>query len=111
MKIEVDLSETASVTPLPVKPKARAEDGPYLDRAPFKCAHVHGFTVDESLEQVTCRTCGERLNPMWVLSQLCNSETRWRQSREQYQDEMKRLKERSRTKCEHCGKMTRISNR
>lgn len=48
---------------------------------------------------------------MFVLKMLMQAESRWNQTRESYQEEMKRLRERSRTKCQHCGQMTRISGR
>ena len=46
---------------------------------------------------------------MFVLESLMHQESRWMRTREAYQEEMKRLDERSRTKCQHCGQMTRIS--
>ncbi len=48
---------------------------------------------------------------MFVLRRLASEETSWKRHREVYIDEMKRLKERSRTKCYHCGKMTEISRK
>ncbi len=38
-------------------------------------------------------------------------ESQWMRTRAAHQDEMRRLRERSRTKCDHCGKITRISSR
>jgi hypothetical protein len=48
---------------------------------------------------------------MFVLKILATEETQWSRARERYMDEMQRLRERSRTKCWHCGKMTEISRR
>jgi hypothetical protein len=71
---------------------------------------VHGqFQIDSSLDVVTCGICEEKLNPMFVLKRLAQQDSRFRQNSEIYQDQMKRLAERSRTKCEHCKNMTRIS--
>lgn len=91
--------------PGPVPP-----DGQYLRLAPFACSHHNGpFLVDERLAEVTCSRCKEKLNPMWVLTQLTHTESRWHQFFARYQDELARLKERSRTKCRRCGEMTPIS--
>ena len=75
-----------------------------------ECRHDRSI-VDERKTEVTCADCGEKLNPIWVLSQLANKESGWFRSRDRYQDEMKRLEERSRTRCQKCGYMTRISRR
>lgn len=72
------------------------------------CRHTR-FIVDEKLEQVTCRDCGERLSPMFALVQLANKETEYHALHERYHDELKRLSARQKTKCQHCGQMTRIS--
>jgi len=74
------------------------------------CWHKR-FTVDERSETVECRDCGEKLNPMWVLAKVANQENRAVSNIERYQEEMARLKKRSRTKCLNCGKMTPISGR
>lgn len=73
-----------------------------------KCYHGP-FIVDSDNAEVTCGKCGEKLNPMVVLDRLARKESQYRATAERYQEEMKRLAERSRTKCQHCGKMTRIS--
>ncbi|WP_232341271.1 hypothetical protein [Burkholderia pseudomallei] len=63
----------------------------------------------EPRDEVTCADCKEKLNPMWVLKQLSQAEHRYHELHARYHDELKRLSERSRTKCQHCGEMTRIS--
>jgi ribosomal protein S14 len=72
------------------------------------CAHL-GFYVDPSKDTVECRDCGEKLNPIWVLTRIANDEGRYVANHKRYQDEMKRLKNRRRTKCRKCGEMTSIS--
>ena|SRR5690242_18491603 len=105
MEIERD-----NVAVLPVKFKEQpGEDTPFLVVEHSKCAHFGPFVVDEKADAVTCKQCGERLSPMYVLKRLAQEETRWHETRAKYQDEMQRLKERRRTKCQHCGEMTRIS--
>lgn len=73
-----------------------------------KCRHVR-FTIDERLALVECSDCGERLDPMYALTTLARQENRYHDLHERYADQMKRLGERSKTKCEHCQKLTRIS--
>lgn len=78
------------------------------------CQHWAGqvtYQIDEKLADVTCGGCGVKLNPMWVLSQLMGKESRYARYRDDYQDEMKRLSERRRTKCRKCGEMTAISDK
>lgn len=75
-----------------------------------KCYHTMGFLLDESLEHVHCKQCNEALNPMFVLKQLANKENHYHATAVRYQEEMARLANRSRTKCQHCGEMTRISH-
>jgi hypothetical protein len=76
------------------------------------CCHLFvQYIVDESAAEVECGKCGAKLNPMWVLVRLACEDRRYEDSQKRHQEEMKRLAERSRTKCDHCGKMTRISNR
>lgn len=76
----------------------------------LKCVHRR-FTVDKTLAQVTCRDCNEKLDPMYVLTQIAYGETKYHDLHARYQDELTRLRERSKTKCEHCQKMTTISRR
>lgn len=75
-----------------------------------KCRHTR-FEVDRALAQVTCKDCGEKLDPMFALVQLAHGETKYHDLHARYQDEMGRLSNRAKTKCEHCSRMTRISNR
>lgn len=93
---------------VPFKPPVAEEQ--FLVQAPHTCSHHSGpFLIDDTLAEVTCGRCKQKLNPMFVLKQLMYSESRWHASFARYQGEMKRLSERSKTKCEHCKKMTRIS--
>jgi hypothetical protein len=73
--------------------------------------HHVTYHIREGETEVECGNCKTRLDPMWVLRELANRESRWNQTRLTYQEEMARLRERERTKCDHCGKMTRISRR
>jgi DNA-directed RNA polymerase subunit RPC12/RpoP len=87
------------------------DTGRVLQIAPgMKCWHKR-FIIDETLDTVECRDCGEKLNPMYALKTLARQESQYHQYHARYQDELRRLSERSKTKCEHCRKMTRISQK
>ncbi len=108
--IHQDDQKPSNVTALPVRPKPRPEDDTehFLVIESRGCQHRNGFRFNEKEDCVICRDCGATLNPMYALKMLANQETRWHETRSRYQDEMKRLDERRRVTCEHCGKMTKI---
>ena len=109
------MGDEHNVTKLPVRFKPQAPDERTLLR-PWEvgksggCSHDR-FVVDEKKSEVECADCKEKLNPMWVLVHLAAMDSRMREASKRYKDEMARLSDRSRTKCEHCGKMTGISRR
>lgn len=112
MIIKIDPDEapqSASVHTLPVKPRPAIDAGRVLTEVhSYACQHG-AFIIDTALEQVTCGRCKERLSPMYVLQQLTRQETRYHELHARYADEMARLATRSKKKCEHCDKITRIS--
>lgn len=67
------------------------------------------YVLREGETEVECGNCATKLDPMWVLKRLAERETDYERKRAIAQDEMKRLSERQKTQCDHCGKMTRIS--
>lgn len=83
------------------------------------CNHAHvwkggklrdaWYYIREGELEVECGICGGRVDPMFVLKQIARKESAWHHARKVYADEMKRLDERRATKCDHCGKMTRVS--
>ena len=124
MAKEEDAGLSANVTPIPIKFKAPpCDDAPMLKVVSWdgKCNHryamrddrmVHAsYQIREGETEVECSLCHTRLDPMFVLRILASEETQWHRARQRYIDEMKRLSERSRTKCWHCGQMTEISRR
>lgn len=87
-----------------------AEDRMLVPVDPMKCFHWNAsFEVDVDAGKCRCKRCGEEVTPMFVLKQLMSLESMWMRTRAGYQDEMQRLAQRSSTKCQHCGAMTRIS--
>lgn len=98
------------VLPFPKGPKP--ETGLMLVPPPMgRCSHRGPFEVDLEAGDCKCLVCGERVTAIYVLKVLMEAESRWNRTREAYQEEMRRLGQRSSTKCQHCGKMTRISHR
>jgi hypothetical protein len=105
LKVTID----DNVTVLPVAPRKNLGDERVFTTVPLTTCWHKRYIVDDKAAEVTCVDCKEKLNPMWVLQQLCNAEHRYHELHARYHDELKRLGERSRTKCQHCGEMTRIS--
>lgn len=101
-----------NITPFPIKPRPLGTERVFQVVTPTRkgCSHDR-FIVDESLEQVECRDCGERLNPIYALLALARRETQYHAYHVRYHDEMQRLSKRQKTKCQHCGQITRISER
>jgi hypothetical protein len=118
------VSDDGKIKRLPVRFKQPpAEDGVELKIVHAvtrgECNHawrVEGLTtvnasylLREGETEVECSLCSTRLDPMWVLRKLATEESNWHRTRQRYQEEMARLKERTRTKCRSCGAMTPIS--
>lgn len=119
------MADEDNVRPIGVRFKAPlGEDAPMLTvivppadgcnhRSFYANGHMHSVTyyLRKGETEVECSRCNTRLDPMFVLTILANEETQWSRNRERYIEEMKRLRERSRTKCLCCGQMTEISRR
>jgi hypothetical protein len=115
-----------NITPIGIKFKTPPDDDPPMltvvgqwgkdscnHRTFYQDGHTYPVTYSlrEGETEVECGHCKTRLDPMFVLRLLAHEETQWLRNRQRYIDEMKRLHERSRTKCWHCGQMTEISRR
>jgi len=106
----IDTSGT-NIIDLPVTPRAPldAPQQPFLVEAPQPCIHFQGpFSIDMDAGKCFCKRCGGEVTPMFVLKQLMQQESRWLRHRREYVEDMQRLEQRSRTKCDHCGTMTKI---
>lgn len=79
---------------------------------PGACEHKGPFVVDPKLGTVECGDCGAMLNPIYVLEVLAGHETYWnmrqRDLSKYIADLNEEIKDRTRTKCTHCGNMTAI---
>lgn len=79
-----------------------------VNKFSIKCRHSK-FLIDESLALVECGICGEKLNPIWVLSELSKKEHRLYQSMQNAKETADKADQKNKCKCEHCQKITRIS--
>jgi len=85
-----------------------------LRRKHNSCEHGK-ISVDISENEIVCDLCGERINPIWWLSQWANKEgmykTRLNELKQCIAETEDEEKVKNRCKCEHCGKMTKINKR
>ena len=85
-----------------------------LRRKHNSCQHQKIF-VDDSLNEIICQLCGERINPIWWLKKWADEESFLEFRRDRLQEVVddieKKEKVKNRCKCEHCGKMTKIDKR
>jgi ribosomal protein S27E len=76
------------------------------------CKH-DSVLVDKDLWNIECADCGEILDPIQYLVNLAGEETLSKFRLDTMQEEYMRiedvLKKRTHTKCEHCGKSTKIT--
>jgi ribosomal protein S27E len=100
-----------NIVDIPVEFKSPEAKDRFLKRVYTpECRHTTGpFLVDDTLMTVECGTCKKIISPVYVLILLANKETQWHLHREYFDKRVAELAERNRTKCDHCGKMTRIS--
>lgn len=78
-----------------------------LNRFSVRCSH-NKYIVDPKLNTVECGICGEKLNPMWVLTELCNQEQRAYRRLQVLNEQAEKAIAKNRCKCQKCGKITRI---
>lgn len=80
-----------------------------VDRFKKKCQH-NKFIVDQELATVECGLCGEKLNPIWALGQLCDKEGRAHRTYERVKKLTEILDGKTKCKCKNCGKITPIAS-
>ena len=102
-RIILDDGEGAPVIDLEV---VRSEYGQRAKK--LACRHSR-VTVDERKNLLTCRDCEAEVNPMWWMSRYIIDEwSRFESRRKAAGEAVAMAEKRSRTKCEHCARMTRI---
>jgi len=84
----------------------------HLDKYFDECSH-NRVTVDEDLWSVQCRDCGEKMDPIKFLIRLAHEEVgeefRITNLRREYKRITDILAIKTKTRCEHCGKITTIN--
>lgn len=77
-----------------------------------ECKHRGPYLIDRKLAAVECQDCGAYLNPLFALEMLAQQEAYWNMRQRdlaKYLAEINQeIKDRTRTKCTHCGNMTTI---
>jgi len=72
------------------------------------CRHLK-ILVDPALTYVECESCGEKLNPVWVLERMITQASHWKYRLEENRKTLEKLEKKKRTKCEHCGRFTTVN--
>lgn len=111
------LSGASLVIPFPGAMKGPALVAPQVVSDPLQlsetpasiqdCAHKR-IEVSELQATVTCQDCGEKLNPVGLLLRYAREENRLVMRIQENQKILEKLQSKVRTKCEHCGQMTRV---
>ncbi len=76
------------------------------------CQHKK-ILIDRDLSFVKCRECNEKLNPVMVLARFAEEENnllhQLRNDAVKFNNISQKLDEKQRTKCDHCGRITRVN--
>lgn len=72
-----------------------------------KCRH-RKVLLDEARTEVECAECGAMLNPVWLLGEFMRVESIWSQQLAALKKQIAEADAKTRCKCQHCQKMTRI---
>jgi uncharacterized Zn finger protein len=73
-----------------------------------ECNHLN-IVVDEKLWYIECADCGEHLDPVHYLVRLANNEAIAHFKYQQLEHLSRKIQAKNKCKCEHCGKITKIS--
>ncbi|MEN5285775.1 hypothetical protein ABE494_07465 [Stenotrophomonas lactitubi] len=95
------------VVHLPVKPKTAPSVELTIVSPYGGCQHAH-FLVDERAAEVTCRDCGEKLNPIWALTKLSQLDSSLIQRWSLLTAHVRLLEGRTKVKCTCCQRMVTI---
>lgn len=80
-------------------------------KGPMKFDHGP-YIIDEDLDVVECKTCGEKMNPVAVLKHYAQRENSIVRRFEALKDHVEKAKfkalSQNRVRCEHCAKLTKI---
>lgn len=101
MDLTVDLPDPAGgkVISIEIARKSR------FDR---KCPHYR-IAVDVDFAAIECRDCGKELNPIEWIAMMTEEWARVTSLYKKYTVAKELYDEKERSRCQHCGKMTRIN--
>jgi hypothetical protein len=77
-------------------------------RAEIRGCEHRNVLIDEKLWMIECSECHEKLDPIQYLLNLARDERYVQYRINELEKKERKLKDRIRTKCDHCGKMTSI---
>lgn len=87
----------------------RDESGVVIEfRRKSLCRH-NRLQVDDTLEKIFCKDCKEQLNPFFAIKQLMSMSDVWKRQKAQADLSVEAAEKKTKTKCQHCGKMTKVS--
>ncbi|GAF68940.1 unnamed protein product [marine sediment metagenome] len=72
------------------------------------CKHL-SVLVDEEWGYIECTKCGKHLDPIKLLHKIAVKQNGLNFGITSLKETIKKLENRLRTKCQHCGKMTKIN--
>lgn len=91
-----------------VKFKRPSEEDRMLKVVHNKDCYNHQYLIDAEADIISCSKCNKTFNPMAVLVDLARKESTWINNKKRSMELLKKVEERTSTKCSHCGKMTKI---
>ena len=79
----------------------------YAENKRHSCAHKN-LLVNKQLAELECADCGSLLNPVqWILSMM-HEFIDMEESYQRLSDLRKQINDRTKTKCQHCNRITLI---
>ena len=102
------MDDQDGVISLDIMRRKSDEESPLRNVTARECRHPR-FIIDQAATTVECAVCHQQLNPMWVLGELANKDSAVSRCRQAYREQASKEAAKLKCKCQHCGKMTRIS--
>jgi hypothetical protein len=81
-----------------------------LHRTLPPCDHKHTtYYFTEGEDQVECGKCGVRLDPMFVIVQIAQQDSIHVRNTKEHRAWAAAYEQKKKTKCQHCGRITRVN--
>lgn len=75
---------------------------------PKRCEHVQ-VELDEMDAELWCKQCDAKVNPIAWIRRLLKEDVQWNYRRDEYEKAKRRYESKKTTRCEHCKKVTRVT--